>query len=112
MKGGPPAGLAFHLNPAARLHHDAVDGGESQARPVFRFFRGEERLEDVDPSCFVHAEAVVAYGEPHAFVQRRFPRQVLCDERQGSTAGHRIAGVDDEIHQNLFDLRRVRSHRT
>ena len=63
FEGGSLPGLAVNENLATALFDDAVDGGQSQARPLAQFLGGEKRLEDARYRGFVHAGAGVAYGQ-------------------------------------------------
>src|ERR1043165_1044869 len=61
----PVTGLAVYPNEAAVLLDDPVDGGETEARALARFFRSEERLENMGLGCLVHPDTGVAHRQHH-----------------------------------------------
>src|SRR4029077_13502587 len=95
------ARFAIDLDRAAALLNDAVHRRQSEAGPVAGAFGGEERLEDVSRGLGVHAAAGIADRQLHP------PPAIGLDIRQNdadlTAAGHRVARVDGEVHQDLFD---------
>ena len=77
---------------------------------------GEERLEDVGQRVVVHAGAVVRHAQAdprsgrHVGAARGLGRGHGLQRRlddQPAAVGHRVAGVDRQVHQHLLDLARV-----
>src|SRR5205807_2134273 len=60
LEGGSLAGFAVHPDAAAALLDDAIDGRESEPRPLARLFRGEEGLEDTRLGLGIHANPRIA----------------------------------------------------
>ena len=114
-----PAGFAVHPDVAAALLDDAVNGGEAEAGALDSL-GGEKRLEDMGLSFGIHAHAGVADGQHHVLARLRWGVQagIAFVERDiGGLDGefaalrHGIAGVDRQIHDDLFDLAGIGAHR-
>ena len=110
---GAAAELALDEDVAATLLDDAVNGGKSEASAFAFFLGGEERLEDAGLSFAVHALAGVADGDHDvgAVLDESIFRAVGVVEGDAGGAnadfaavGHGVFGVDDEIHDDLFEL--------
>src|SRR5258708_1003178 len=108
----------FAIDPdiSAALFDDPVDGGEAQAGTASAFLSGEERLEDLRFSLRVHAGTGVTDSEHHvtsgchAFMIAAVA-SVQIDvggfEDQFAAVRHGVAGVDHQVHNDLFDLARI-----
>ena len=116
--GSSPRG-ALHADVAVALLHDSVHRGQTEARALPLLLRCVERLEDPGQDLLVHAAPVV--DDLHGRVSPGGDRQLPLDERrlqgkvcggnhQLSAPGHGVPGVDDEIHQDLLDLTRIRAN--
>ena len=108
--------LAIHLDGSAALSDDPVDGGQAQASTLAAALGREERLEDLCAGLRVHPHPGVAHRQHHMRTRRRAP--VLPDVRlvefdvgglDGEIAAlrHRVARVDRQVHDDLFELARV-----
>ena len=103
--------------PTALLHH-GEDGGEPEAGAVLRTLGGEERLEGARQHFRVHARAGVLdhhrdmWSGAHAVALgiRLFDLEHVHRDPQAPTAGHGIARIDRQVHDDLFELTRVRVH--
>jgi len=110
---GTAAELALDEDVTAALLDDAVNGGKAEASAFAFFFRGEEGLEDAGLGFAVHALAVVADGDHDvgAVFDESIFRAVGIVEGDAGGANadfpavrHGVFGVDDEIHDDLFEL--------
>src|SRR5574339_1323687 len=85
--------IAFH-----RLHQRAGDG-ETEARPLTRRFRGEERIEDLLALPLRNARPGVLHQQRHLFV--------VADLRYGDPLRlrlcHRLGGVEQQVDQYLIE---------
>ena len=104
---------ALDLNPAFVLTDDAIHGGQTEAGALTDILGGEKRLIYMREDRGVHAPAVVGDGktEEVSAAGIGMPAPVVFGERDssqanadGARAGDRIAGVDDEIHDNLLEI--------
>ena len=85
VEGGALARRAGHVDAAAVLLDDAVDGGESEAGALADGLGGEEGLEDVFDHVGLHAAAVVADGQQR--VRARFAACRFAGDGQGRVLG-------------------------
>ena len=113
---GADAGLALDRDEPVALTHDAVDGRETETRPLADVLRREERLEQVRARLRRNADAVVDHAQPHVVARHRLHVRRDVDLRSTNTrdlesdvaAGRqRVAGVQHEIEDRLLDLRRI-----
>ena len=83
--------------------NDAVTHRQAESHPGFIFGR-EERIEHPQTCLFTHARAGIA--------QRDFDGVARFFSRHGerAAAGHRVYGIEDEIDQDLAQLRFVTHH--
>lgn len=103
--------VAFEVEPAVMLADDAVDDGEAKAGAFADLFGGEEGFEDFILDFFGDAATGIADGEMKMETGAAgFGVSGLLDvssaEAKGECAAlrhHGIAGVDAEIHDDLFD---------
>ena len=102
------------------LLHNAVYRGESQARSLANFLGSEERLEDFGSSLGVHADAGVTHGQHDVSARNQggvlagcgvVQLQILCFQTEAAASGHGIAGIDSQIHDDLFHLHGVCAHK-
>ena len=116
-KGGAFTGPAADPHRAARLAHDAVHRREAQAGAAIALGR-VEGLEDAGRHLGRHADAGVGHAQVdvvarlQAVVAGLGRRQGMAAgaDRQPPALGHRIAGVDRQVHQYLRHLARVHAH--
>src|SRR6185503_9028191 len=109
----PCSGRRLDRDEAAVPLRDRIYRGETQPCALTRGLRGEERFEDVRPDVVRNALPAVGYAEkcPSAGPAIGLARQVFLGEldrsrfdKERSAVGHRVAGIDAEIHQHLADL--------
>src|SRR5262249_13659618 len=104
------AGLAGEIDEPAMTSNYGADGRKPQSRPMTSLFGRKERGEDAVHDLARNADSGVGHGDedislrPGAFFVQ-IP--VFSLDQKGAACGHRVAGVDAEIHQDLPDLRRV-----
>jgi len=111
------ADFAVDGDAALALLHDAVHGGQTEARALARLFGGEKRLEYALLDGRRHARPRVAHGQQHVF-PRRDRRTRLAFRRadldirgldvEFAAARHGVRGVDGEIEHDLLDLAAIR----
>jgi hypothetical protein len=111
-EGAARARLAVDLDAASALTDDPVD----RRQAVARLLRREEGLEDPGPGVRVHPGPGVGHRHPHvgAGADLGMPigvRPAGFDhgrlDGDPSPVGHRVAGVDHEVHDHLLDLAAV-----
>ncbi len=112
----PSPEFGIHVDEAAGLLDDAVDGREAEPGSLADFLGREERLEDLVDDLGRYAGAGIGdidahvVGGRHAVVgqSRGFIRRDV-GRLHGQLAAirHRVAGVDREIDDHLFELRDV-----
>jgi hypothetical protein len=105
--------FAVHMREPAVLPDDAVNRGEAETGALAQLLGGEERLENAVDGGRVHTRSRVGDRKHHvvAGAGERLVGTVFRVEddkrgldEQGAAVGHGVAGVDAEVHQNLFDL--------
>ncbi len=110
------AGRLVHRDEAARLPHDAVGSGETQSGPFARFLGGKEGIEDFWQQLRRNTRSRVRHAQCRVVCdrQRRLlhlanlaRRDAIGLYAKGSAGRHHIAGIDGEVHHDLFKLRRV-----
>ena len=101
----------MHLDEAAALLDDAVNRGESQPGALALLFGSEERLEDAGARLGIHAGSGVADIEANVWASHRSLRQRAMLKRdiggaddELAAAGHGIARVDRQVHDDLLGL--------
>ena len=113
---GALARFRIHIDEAAGLLDDAIDGRQPKAGALADFLGGEERLEDLVDDVGGNPGAGVGDIDPdiirrrHALVGhlRGFIRcQIAGLHRQLAAVRHRVASVDREIDDHLLELRDV-----
>ena len=97
---------ADDLDLAAVLGHDPMHERESQPGPPLVALGGEEGLEDMIAHVVRNALARVGDGEP----DQAFPVAPRA-HRECASVGHRVRGVDGQVHPDLADLPAVRLDR-
>ena len=116
----PVPELAVNPDVPATLLDDAVHRREPQASTLAPFFGREERLEQTASGGFVDSGARVADGQHHvgsrangdmALRVRLVERDIGRLDGQQTASRHRIAPVHHQVHDHLFDLRRIGPHR-
>src|SRR5437763_6417805 len=100
-----------------RLRNDAEHSRQPETRAAAHFLRGEKWLEDVRLHLGWYAGAGVAdselrvkAGRQYALTRRHVAAAAIHQsrlDRQRSTRRHRVARVDGEIHDHLFELPRI-----
>ena len=116
LEAGASPGLGVDPDVAAGLADDPVDGGESEAGASAGGLGREEWFEEPEAGGAVHPDAGVGDGEHD--VRARGHLEVLdgvglieldVGRLDGDRAaeGHGVAGVDDEVHDDLVDLASV-----
>ncbi len=119
FEGGPGAGLAPHGDVARELLQDAIQRREPEASALLAALGGEEGFEDAREGGAIHAHAGIAHREPHevARLQVRMSHGLLGaqpmvrgGDGQRPAVGHRIAGVEREVHEHLLQLHAIAFH--
>ena len=119
FEGGAPARLALDADMTAALFDDAVTGGQPQTCPLPHAPGRKKRLEEARFYIRAHAGAGVRDGQRHVVARFQFritahsllmQRDVGGFQREFAAFGHGIAGVDGQVHDDLFDLSGVRLH--
>ena len=113
MEGGAASFFTLYHHVSATLLHDAVYGRQTEPGSLPFFFRRKEGFKDSRLRFFVHTHARVADRE-HDVVAGPYERGTaamtiihdnpLSLDGERSSAGHRVLGIDHEIHQHLFQL--------
>ena len=85
---------------------DTLNGGQTQPAPSG--LGGKERLGRMCQRSGIHALAAVGNAHRHLASLGRAWRQSLRADCQGATAGHSIAGVQDQVEKHLAHLVGVR----
>jgi hypothetical protein len=88
------------------LGDDCVDGREPQAGPLAQPLRREEGVECASHRLVVHSCSRVRHGELDVAPSGRRAGDAHAD-RHSPAVGHRVARVDDEVHDDLFELPRI-----
>src|ERR1700730_11547575 len=93
------AWTAFHENAPVVLLDDPIRQGEAEARALPDVLGGEERI--------VNARDVLRCNSHTGVAEVDNQRAIHGARvyRQSSPAGHRVAGVEYKIHENLLKLR-------
>src|SRR5256885_2042202 len=115
---GTDACDAFGQLPAAHARHYDVSNNQIDpaGEPFADLLRGEKWLEDLLLRLAVHAAAVVRYRKHnivaglHHFLSidmGAIQISVARADRNVPTHGQGVAGVHDEVHEDLFNLSRV-----
>src|SRR5438094_703454 len=116
---GSMARFAIHPDVASALFYDAVHHRKSEPSALSRMFCREEWLKDARPCFTAHTSSCVANHQHDVITTfhdgllagvRRVDVGVVRFDRQPAAPRHRIPGVDDQVHQNLFDLARISLH--
>ena len=108
--------FTVHEDRTAALVDDAIHGREAEPGALPQLLRRVERLEEMTQDRAVHADAGVADGEHHVRAGTRawmlggvslVEFHVRGLDRQHAAARHRVAGVEREIEDHLFNLARI-----
>src|SRR5260370_6768253 len=120
LEGGAFPHFAICPDVPAALFQHTVDHRQSQSRSMAGPFGSEKRFKDARQYRCVHAHPRVgndkqgvrpgrgSHVEPHKIIVQL---DVLGFQRESSALGHRVARVDAEIHQHLFELSGICSYR-
>ena len=112
VKGCALVRFALHVQPALMLSDNAEDGGQAQARALAGGFSGEKRFKNPAENLRVHSGSRVAERQAnelpvalfrihrHGGAVNGFQRSADGDP---AAAGHGVAGVDGQIHDDLFN---------
>src|ERR1041384_4716369 len=112
--------LALHRDEAVALLDDPVHHREAEPGPLAERLGGEERLEEVGADLGRHAAAGIGHGEEHVGTPRRNLVVLLGGrgqlhvpglDRHPAAFGHGVARVDDQVHDRLLQLSRIRLDR-
>jgi len=116
-EGRAAADLTLDRNMATTLFDNTVDRGKAEAGAFRAILSGKKRFEHALSSGFVDTSAAVGNGKKNIRQEgRRSGRQIerrvivrnVCRaEKKAAAERHGIAGIDDQIHDYLFDLSRV-----
>ena len=96
---------------------EAEDLAEAEAGALADRLGGEERLERAFPDFLGHAAAGVGDRKLEIFAGLDVADgigghgHILGGDRQAAVAVHRVAGVDREIEDRIFELVRIDEHR-
>ena len=116
LENGAFSEFAVAPDKSLALLDDSVDHGEPEAGSLAGRLGGEEGLEQPGFGFFAHAHARVGDGQQNVSAGRhqRMSGDVLGGEinvgrlqRELTSVGHGVAGIDDEIHDDLLNLRVV-----
>ena len=111
--------LGVHSDITAHLPCDAIDGSESEAGALATGLRREHRIEHSRLDVFGNASARVldlqhGVGSRAQFGMGPEEGRVRSPHRgpncQLSSMRHRVAGIHDQVGQDLFDLSAVHTH--
>ena len=111
--GRAAADLALDADLAARLVGETEDLAEAEAGPLADRLGGEEGLEGALAHVRRHSAAGVGDADLHIFAGAhvadfvRGDGHILGGNAHLSLAVHRIAGVDGEVDDRIFELVRV-----
>src|SRR5882672_2914895 len=105
-KFGAAAGAVFGMHVAAKILHDAVGDGESEAEALADRLRGHERIEDALDHLGGNARAVVSDADADHVLRAAH----LDADRGLLDVGHGIERIGDEIDQHLLELHGVSRH--
>lgn len=94
--------LALHLNVALVLLDDVVADSESETKPLTLRHRGKERIED--PGQVLRGNAITGIANPYLYLFWFSSPSSYC---QRSTVGHGVAGVDDQVGEDLLQKFKV-----
>src|SRR4051812_15695529 len=105
-------GFTVDRDHTARLFDNAECCRQTETGALTGRFGCEEGVEDAAPYRIGHAGARVAYAQDHVIPRRQ--QSIAIRNRDGFAAylqraalRHRIARIDNQIDQYLFQLRRV-----
>ena len=113
LGGGALAGLRIHLHVAARLAHEAIDLAQAQAGAAAHVLGGEEGVEGLGQHLGRHAAAGVADGHHHVLAGRQagvlghvalVQPGVGSFDGQAAAVGHRVAAIDRQVEDGVFQL--------
>src|SRR6266849_5587130 len=100
-EGAPRARGALHVDaPAVRRHHGVADG-EPEPGPRADVLGGEEGVEDAAEQVRRDAGAVVTDRHVNPLTLG------ACRDPEVAARGDRVAGVGEQVHEHLVQLRRV-----
>ncbi len=112
-EGGADAFLGADADGPAGFADDPVDSGQTEAAALADGLGREERLEDVRDDIGAHAGSRVAHRELDELSRADLRVQAgvvlvefggACLDGQRAAAGHRVAGVDGEVQEDLLHL--------
>src|SRR5208283_1710637 len=95
---------AVHLDRSGMLPDDAVGHGEAQARASTGSLGGKKRIENLVEVIGGDAHAVVGDFHVHGGILR------LRGNGQFTAAGHGIARVHDQVHEDLLEFSGISVH--
>jgi hypothetical protein len=92
------------------LTHDGVDDDQTQACPSIGGLRREEWLEEPRPSPSIHSDPRVTDPDHDGINQRAVlarRRRTGRDQTDDPAGWHRIASIQDEVHEGAIQLHGV-----
>src|SRR5208283_5278671 len=113
---GAPPDLGLQADEAAVVLHDAAHGGKAEPRALAGLLGRVEGLPNVRKGLWrdsrarvldVQDEPGARHGAVDLLCGALIKHAVLRPEAQHAANGHRVAGVDAEVQENLVNLRRV-----
>ena len=119
LEGRALAGFTIDIDEPLVLFDDAIDRRQPQAGALTHLLGGEEGLEQVGQGGCINAAAVVAHrqqdiGALHSLDMVGAVPLIDGDQigLDGDLAGiaDGVAGVDEQVHQDLVELRRIDVH--
>src|SRR5262249_9029398 len=116
--GSSGADLTVDPHVPTALLDDPVHGGQAESRSLAERLRREKRLERARTRAFVHAAPVVPHDERNV-VAGKDVRMLIVQmrnldrargQRNRSTVGQSVRGIDDQVDDDLIDLARIDAH--
>src|SRR6266404_1334343 len=107
----------MNADDASTLRYDSINGRQSQSCSLAGFFGGKKRLKNMLLGFFIHSDARVGNGQYNvgAWQEERHTARLTFSQshagsfdQEHSAFGHRISGIDNQVHDDLFDLALVR----
>src|SRR5215475_15012873 len=93
---------AFDIDSSSMGAHDSVTYRKPKPRPSF-FLGRKERAEDMRHRLRINTRSGVGYGDNHLAGTEAGP----CGNREFSSGGHSVHGIEKKIDQNLFQMLRI-----
>src|SRR5688572_15445742 len=112
--------LAFYRDVTVRGGYDPMNRRQPESGSLSAILRREERLEELRSNFLAHAHAGIGDGEHHVVAScdltamsahTRIDVYVRRVDQYAAALRHGVAGVDDQVHDHLFELAAIGSNR-